>query len=182
MKIFIFFATLFFFSVNLYSQNNYVVLGKDWTIDFIIRYEILDEETHMPIKNAKIILTGNYGSYHPKKIFSINTNNEGIGIVLVKTARYFPNGKMEIKANRYKYWQNEVYQHDYLNPVGEQLFAYFDDEKVNQWDYHNGDVSDSKLVRALEDRYYQKVYSPTGFPIYEQTVYLEKIKKYNIDD
>lgn len=167
-------------SNSLYPQINYVALGEDWTIDFILRYEVLDEETHMPIKNAQITLHGNYGNYFPKKVFSIRTSKNGIGIVLVKTVGYFPNGNMEIKAKKYNYWEDEILQLDYINPVGKQLFAHFDDERVNQWDYHNGNITDLQLVNALEDGYYQKVYVPTGFPIYEKTIYLKKIEGINI--
>lgn len=159
---------LVFISQLVFSQGSSKIIGKHWAIDSIIRIEVLDNETHMPIKDAII------GIDERKGMLSLNTNSNGVAIIIIKQAKYFQGGKLKVTANRYNYYEELVGFRDYVPSGRKQSFAFFGDE-INMSEYHSGLVSDSKLISAVNRKSYQRVGSPTGFPIVEQTIYLEKV-------
>jgi hypothetical protein len=99
------FITCLSILTNSFGQDTYIVLG-DFMERWIIRFEVLDHETHTAIKHVKIEMFEN-----TKKIFSITTDENGVGVVIVKRPGFIPAiGTIKITAPNYHYWEIEINQ------------------------------------------------------------------------
>lgn len=91
---------------NMASAIDYVAVWGDidnWVgPEFVIRYEVIDAETHMPISNARIQFMAD------SRTLSLRTDNNGIGIVMVIRQNGLTSANVEITASGYQYWENEV--------------------------------------------------------------------------
>ena len=120
MKKSILILTIFFALVancNLFAQNSYAVLGNTGVIRWIMKFQLLDEQTHIPIRNALVEMKDNNSLR-----FSIRTNEKGMALVFIEDIRYIPNpGKIIITCPGYNYWEKEVYQYQIMNGTNTKL-------------------------------------------------------------
>ncbi len=107
---FIIFVLIIFTNTLVAQTKDYVAvwgeIGTWYGPEFILRYKVLDRETHMPVRDARI--TFEAGSH----TLSLMTDNNGVGIIMVIRQDRFTTANVKIIAKNYKYWEQKV---DYWN-------------------------------------------------------------------
>ncbi len=102
---------------NLKAQSSYTTIGNS-TIIWIVRFEVYDTETRLPIRSVKIEMQD-----RNRKVFSINADRNGIGVVIITEPRYIPSsGIMRITAPNYRYEEFSFDKYD--------DFVYKEKEKI----------------------------------------------------
>ena len=182
MKTKMIFLILLIFFVNcnlLNAQNNYAILG-DFGYFWILKFEVLDQQTNLPARNVRIEMFENI-----RKIFSITTDRNGVGVVIVKDTRYIPSfGKIKITAPNYQYWETEFSRSDFKNNEHENELV-IPDEKCGQqyldWTSGNCIPSDSKIVFDISNREYDiwkdKNFYYVGPGLFEYNILLNEVHR-----
>lgn len=116
------------------SQRSSSVLGSGEP-EYIFRFEVVDSESHWPVKNARISL-----AEKDRDITTIFTGRSGIGIVVVNNSRYLSDiGRITVVARQYKYWEKNLMSVDLYEGRGERIGI-----PANNWN-----VDASMIVDAL---------------------------------
>jgi len=168
--------TFFFISIKSFSQSNYVAFGKYEDVlryGFILRFEIRDFDTRIPLENANIDLIE--GSH---EIASVATNRSGVGIFIFKEDIDFPwFGKIRITKSNHCYYEENI-ERDYLKSQrGRHMIILLNSN--NNWSGAPS-PSDQEIVDAVNNKNYRIHRDPDilygGPGIFEYTIYLEQIR------
>jgi len=165
-------------SVSTFGQSFSKVIGEDdgFPAEFVMRFEVIDQESYTPIRNAQVTIKNNNGG----KFLSLRTSQNGICIVVVMNDILFPSsGIIRVTAEGYKYWQDEFDKYYFQHNRENYPFAVYGME--SDW---TGPPRPSALeiISALNDGSYEIVdrnnYYGNGSPgCYEYSVKLERIPR-----
>jgi len=98
------------------SQGSVEILGSDdrWGPSLVIRFEVIDSITKMPIENALIALNSKSTT-----IFNILTNKLGIGVVIVLTDGNLPSsGELKIAARNHYPMETAYHTYELYEKIG----------------------------------------------------------------
>jgi hypothetical protein len=160
------------------SASFYSILGSSRSVNWIIRIEVLDSETHVPIRNANITLSEEPSQ---RNILTLETDEAGVGIILVKEVRYIPGvGKLKVIAPGFRYWEKEIQQWDFVQNEKDRML-YLTDKNPWNWTDLNNVPSDSEIIREIKNRHFKIWDDPDslyiGPGIFEFNVIMEKVRK-----
>jgi hypothetical protein len=158
------------------SASFYSILGSSKSIDWIVRIEVLDSESHVPIKNAQITLRELPSQ---QVILTLTTDGAGVGIILVKEVRYIPGvGKLKIIAPGYRYWEKEIQQWDFVETEKDRK-VYLTRKNPWNWTDLNSLPSDREIINEIKERNYTIWDNPNTIyfapACFEFTVKMEKV-------
>lgn len=161
-------------SHSCFGQSNYIGLGNPDTWNAIIRFEVLDMESHTPVRNVKIALYD--GS---TKVFSISTDGNGVGAVIIHEWAYFPGGTFKVTAPNYRYWVMEEDQYYFYTNRKKNMIAIPDYNTGYYLDWTSTSCcpSDAQLAKYLSNGKYEIFrgnYFYVAPGLFEYTIELEK--------
>ncbi len=135
-----------------FAQKNYAGLGNPDTWNAIIKFEVLDKESHTPVGNVRIELYDEV-----TKVFSITTDNNGAGVVIIHEWAYFPGGTFKITAPNYKYWEMQENQYYFYHNRKKNMIAIPDPETGYYLDWTSTKCcpSDAQLTQMLSNGQYE---------------------------
>lgn len=176
------FITLILFtwiiSGSMFGQSFYKVIGEDdgFPAEFILRFEVVDQESYTPIRNAQILIENSNGG----KFLSLRTSQNGICVIVVMNDRLFPsNGIVRVTADDYRYWEDNFDKYYFQSNRDNNPFAIYGMES----DWTGPPRPDAmQIISALNNGQYEKVdqgdYYGNGSPgCYEYTIKLKEIPK-----
>ncbi|MCB2222129.1 MAG: hypothetical protein KQI35_17230 [Bacteroidetes bacterium] len=157
-----------FFSLHLSAQDYYKIIGKQSISypDFILRFEILDLDTHVPINNARIFFKDKYG--RTQEAF---TNDKGIVLFIYYDGNQFEDGTFEVSISGYKYKSLQVDRYDITRYMRNHGFYMTQQEP---WSDANSN-SIQKIISALINDNYTPAEWTGGPDLYEFDIKLQKI-------
>ncbi|MCF6298184.1 MAG: hypothetical protein L3J08_09435 [Flavobacteriaceae bacterium] len=178
MKKILYVILCIFLNNNLFGQNFYYSFGNNNPIEWIMRFEIVDSETHSPIRNAKLSIYDNPSGY---QIAELATDSYGVAILLVKKIGLFGSGKIEIIAENHNPWQIETYQSQFYKKYSKRIF--FPDTEIN-WTDLNSIPSDRWICDKIKKKKYGTSKSNNsrynyGPGIFEYNIVLERVRGFN---
>lgn len=140
------------FRHDSFCQANFIGLGNPDSWNAIIKFEVLDKESHTPVNNVRIELYDK-----ERKVFSITTDNNGVGIVFIHEWAYFPGGTFKITAPNYKYWEMEEDQWYFYSNREKNMIAIPDPETGYYLDWTSTRCcpSDAQLSEYLSNGQYE---------------------------
>ena len=78
---------------------------------WLLRFEIIDSETHLPVRNAVIEISGDNGND-----MTWEASNRGTSVLVVTSEYCIPSqGKLEVKARNYNYYQEDISRRFFQN-------------------------------------------------------------------
>jgi hypothetical protein len=139
--------------------------------EFVLRFEVIDSVTHIPIKNARITFKSD------EKSLSLKTDVNGIGIIMIIEQYHFTSGNIEITAPNYHYWEMDVDYGKYHNRSPHCLL--YITGMLGDWTYSNR-PSLTETINAVRHGNYKILrdidYIFSGPGCFEYTVEMEKIQ------
>ena len=155
--------------------------GEDEKPIWILRFKILDSETHYPIRYANIEISNDRGDAMHWK-----ANSEGIAVLVVTTPNCLPyDGKFEITSKYYRYYQ-ESFERNYFSSYEDSKRIYLEGHRHN-WTDLNQIPETQELINKISRKQYQvgikKISSGHGFDwvnyapaCFEYKIELDKIR------
>lgn len=148
---------------QLYCQYEGGMLcgGEDEVPIWIIRFKVIDRETHRPIKYASIEVYENKGDGMTWK-----ADNNGVAVLVITDPNCLPyEGKFEITARNYKYYQIYIERtHFRSNEDDKRIFL---EGHNHNWTDINQIPGTQELINKIVDKQYQvgvkKINSGHGF-------------------
>lgn len=137
---------------DCYGESSFIGLGKDDNWNVIIKFVVLDKDSRTKIRNVCIALYD-----RERKVFSITTDNNGVGIVIIHEWANFPGGTFKITAPNYKYWQMEQDQWHFYENRKKSMIAIPDAETGYYLDWTSTRCcpSDAQLANLLSNGKYE---------------------------
>ncbi len=158
-------------------QKYAAILGSDdrFGPEMVMRIEVRDSETHLPIDNARITLKENSSGINT---FTLQTDEYGIGIVIVLAWGMFPSsGMLTVIAPDYHFWETKVEQWDYYSKKND--FPLLIEGMKYDWTFSNR-PSISETISALKHgRYtiFRGNYTFYGPPCFEYAIDLVRVQR-----
>ncbi len=185
-RIAIFFAILYLLSIGvLYPEQNGGALcgGEDEIPIWILRFEIVDRDTHWAIPNASIEISSDRG-----QPVSSETADDGIAVYVVAHEQCIPrSGTIEVTAQNYRYHVQEI-ERTFFEDRDDSARIMLDGH-IHNWTDQNQIPSTSELVDKVRYGEYEigvtrfrdrsGVYWPTYAPAcFEYEVEIARIGDY----
>ena len=135
--------------------------GEDEKPIWILRFKILDSETHYPIRHANIEVSNDRGDAMKWK-----ANSEGIAVLVITTPNCLPyEGKFEITSKNYRFYQ-ESFERNYFQSGEDNNRIYLEGHRHN-WTDMNQIPETQELINKISRKQYQvgikKISSGHGF-------------------
>lgn len=158
-----------------YERGNYAVIGTSDFWDYILKIEVKDSKSYTPVRNASIEF---YDDYDNRKMFTMNTGSEGVGVIFVKGC--FPSSaKIRVTSQDYRYWERKIDEDPLRENKRENILAL---KGVKYWDNQNEVPSMNVITDLIAEEKYKIVDvsgNNTSFnrpAIYEYEVSLEPVE------
>lgn len=124
-----------------FCGSGFSVIGSGDHTVFILRIEVVDEESQWPIEDANIILSG-----RGRTIASLSTDDEGLGILLVKDRSTVHNlSALKVRASGYKFSEQYISLYD-LDKRGIRIGI-----PTTDWE-----INDSMIIRAVRSENFKR--------------------------
>jgi hypothetical protein len=179
LSCFIFLLVLSDYSI---CQTNFYSFGNKNPIEWIMSFEIIDSETHLPLQNSSVSIYRDDGY----RMATLSTDSYGIAVIIVKQISFFQDGEIKVIQDNYRPWQmkysqSQFYQRSYSSRV------YFPNSEII-WSDLNSIPSDRWISDKIQKKEYgiwkeyNSRYSYDGPGIYEYTIRLERIHGFSRHD
>jgi len=148
--LFVLFLTLLITS-SLYCLNSGGILcgGEDEVPIWILRFKIIDRETHQPVKYSTIEIFKNKGDGMKWK-----ADYNGVAVLVVTNPNCLPNdGTVEITSNNYQYYTQTINRF-YFKSEEDELRIYLEGHRHN-WTDMNQIPSTQELIDKITAKRYQ---------------------------
>ncbi len=170
---------LFVISISL-GQKNYIGLGDSDKWKVIIKFEVIDSESHYPISNTKIDLYDGH-----TRLFSIYTDKNGVAVIIIHEWANFPGGQFKVTAQNYRYWEKDVTQWEFYKNRRKNMIVLPDKntEREVDWTATSCCPDDVEIAQYLSKGKYNIFsgnYTYFAPGLFEYKIELEKIE-YNIE-
>ena len=144
---------------------------------WILRFEIIDSESHSPISGARVKIKDDGGNYG----YSWNADNDGIAVLVVSDPRCIPSsGQIEFTFQDYKYHKQEIQQWDFVERENTRRI-YLEGHRHN-WTGMNQVPTTQEIIDKIRANRYQVGVRTTenyGAPaLFEYVIEMKRLPRY----
>jgi len=123
---------------------------KEVKPSWILRFEILDQETRTPVDRANIKIISEPDSH----CISWVSDRKGVAVLIVTDTRCIPDtGTIEITHPEYRYDERKIEKWEFFQNEDERRILL--EGHMHNWTYHDAFPSEIELINKVRDRRYR---------------------------